>query len=61
MPPPILNLNAEQSPRGASKTSSEEKEFKEITAGVFKDAGLRYDKQNLLDDGQTSQSVRNLE
>ncbi len=61
MPPPILNLNAEQSPRGASKTSSEEKEFQEITAGTFKDFGIRYDKQNVIDDGQTAQSIRNLE
>ena len=32
-----------------------------MTAGVFKDYGIRYDKQNVIDDPQTSQAIRNAE
>lgn len=61
LPPPILNLNAAETPRGASKTSSEEKEFKEITSKTFQAYGIRYDKQNVIDDNQTQHAIRNLE
>lgn len=59
LPPPILNINGGDSPRGEPKTSSEEKEFKEVTAGTFKDFGIRYDKQNELDDSQVDHGISN--
>lgn len=61
MPPPILNLKGGDTPRGEPKVSSEEKEFKEITAGAFKDYGIRYDKQNVIDDNQSQMGIRNTE
>ena len=61
MPPPILNLKGGSGPSGTPSTSSEEKEFKEITAGAFKDYGIRYDKQNSIDDNQTQHAIRNVE
>ena len=61
LPPPILNLKGGDTPRGEPKVSSEEKEFKEITAGAFKDYGIRYDKQNVIDDNQSQMGIRNVE
>lgn len=61
MPPPILNLKPGSGPSGTPSTSSEEKEFKEITAGAFKDYGIRYDKQNSIDDNQAQHAIRNVE
>ncbi|MDQ1343694.1 MAG: hypothetical protein QG650_414 [Patescibacteria group bacterium] len=61
MPPPILNVKGGDTPRGEPKTSSEEKEFKEVTEGTFKDFGIRYDKQNVIDDLQVAQCLRNSE
>lgn len=61
MPPPILNLKPGSGPSGTPTTSSEEKEFKEITAGAFADYGIRYDKQNSIDDNQTQHAIRNVE
>lgn len=62
MPPPILNLNGGDTPRGAPKVSDEEKEFQEVTACAFAESGIAdYRKQNLIDDPKGSEAVRNLE
>jgi hypothetical protein len=37
LPPPMLNLDPSNTPRGQMPVSSAEKEYKEVTNGVFKD------------------------
>ena len=61
MPPPILNLNGGDTPRGAPKVSEEQKEFQEVTACAFGDQGIaNYKKQNVIDDPTAQQDVRNM-
>lgn len=61
LPPPILNLKPGSTPRGNSPTTSEQKEFEEMTVGVFKDYGIEYERQNDLQTKWLSERIRNTE